>query len=109
MLVLGAPFGKTRTRVLEALVLLEESYGSELSRVLGKTLFGVQEALRSLENDGLIAGRLVGRTRVFRLDPRYFAARELRAYLLRLADADDEVHAAVSALRRRPRRAGKPL
>ena len=109
MLVIGAPFGKARTRVLAALSLLGESYPTELGRLLGKPLFSVQEALRGLERDGLVAGRSVGRTRVFRLDPRYFASRELAAYAARLAQADEELLQAVSALRRRPRRTGKRL
>jgi DNA-binding transcriptional ArsR family regulator len=109
MLVIGAPFGKARTRVLAALSLLGESYPTELGRLLKKPLFSVQEALRGLERDGLVAGRSVGRTRVFQLDPRYFAARELGAYVARLAQADKDLLAAVSALRRRPRRTGKPL
>lgn len=94
--------------MLVALCLLGESYPTELGRLLQKPLFSVQEALRGLERDGLVAGRSVGRTRVFRLDPRYFAARELQAYAARLAQADEDLLAAVSALRRRPRRTGKP-
>jgi hypothetical protein len=35
--------------------------------------------------------------------------RELAAYLAKLADADSELQRAVTALRRRPRRTGKPL
>jgi predicted transcriptional regulator len=104
------PFGGTaRTRVLVALRLLEESYARELSRVLGSSLSGVQTALRGLERDGLIAGRSVGRTRVFRFDPRYFALDELRAYLLRLNANEPSLVSAVQKLRRRPRRTGKPM
>ena len=33
------------------------------------------------ELDGLVAGRAVGRTRLFRLNPSYLAKRELAAYL----------------------------
>ncbi|MEQ1833121.1 MAG: winged helix-turn-helix domain-containing protein [Candidatus Eisenbacteria bacterium] len=92
-----------------ALRLLEESYARELSRVLGSSLSGVQVALRGLERDGLIAGRSVGRTRVFRFDPRYFALNELRAYLMRLGENEPKLSSAVQALRRRPRRTGKPM
>ncbi|HEY7369517.1 MAG TPA: winged helix-turn-helix domain-containing protein [Thermoanaerobaculia bacterium] len=106
----SSPFGgETRTRVLLALALLGESYPRELSRLLGKPLNGIQQAIRSLEKDGLIGGRSMGRTRLFRLEPRYFAARELEAYLKRLADPDDDLRDRVATLRRRPRRTGKPL
>ena len=45
-------------------------------------------ALRGLERDGLVAARSVGRTRLYQLNPRYFARDELQRYLLRLAEGD---------------------
>ena len=47
---------------------------------------GVQKALQSLEVDGLVAGRPVGRTRVFQMDPRYFAHDALKQFLRRLTE-----------------------
>jgi len=110
VLATSSPFGSaTRTRVLLALSLLGESYPRELSRVVGAPLNGVQQALRGLERDGLVAGRSVGRTRVFQLDPRYFARDALKQFLRRLAEPEVELQNEVAALRRRPRRTGKPL
>ena len=107
---MSSPFGgRTRTRVLLALRLLRSSYPRELSRILVAPLAPIQRAMRGLEKDGLIVGRSVGRTRVFTLNPSYLARRELAAYLARLADADEELQRAVTLLRRRPRRTGKPL
>jgi hypothetical protein len=77
--------------------------------VLRAPLSGVQKALQSLELDGLVAGRSVGRTRVFQLDPRYFARDALRQFLLRLAEPETTLRSQVATLRRRPRRTGKPL
>jgi DNA-binding transcriptional ArsR family regulator len=106
----SSPFGgKTRTRVLLALRLLDESYLRELARILDVPLWGVQQAIRSLELDGLVAGRSMGRTRVYRIDPRYFAYDDLRRYLLRLTEPEEELRGKVAALRRRPRRTGKRL
>lgn len=106
----GSPFGSaSRTRVLLALRLLGESYARELSRLLGLSLSGVQRAIQSLERDGLVAGRSAGRTRLFRLDPRAFARRELERYLDRLLEPEATLRARVASLRRRPRRTGKPL
>jgi DNA-binding transcriptional ArsR family regulator len=106
----SSPFGgQSRTAVLLALRLLEDSYARELARVLERPLNGVQMALRGLERDGLVAARAAGRTRLFRLNPRYFAREELRRYLLKLAEADPALRARVEQLRRRPRRTGKPL
>jgi len=110
MVNLSSPFGgQTRTRVLLALRLLEESYARELTRVLRAPLAGVQNALYGLARDGLIAGRPAGRTRLFRLNPRYFAKEELQRYLLRLTEPESDLRARVAELRRRPRRGGKPL
>jgi hypothetical protein len=106
----ASPFGSvSRTRVLLALRLLGESYARELSRLLGISLSGVQRAILSLERDGLVAGRAAGRTRLFRLDPRAFARRELERYLDRLLEAEPALRTRVTSLRRRPRRSGKPL
>jgi len=106
----SSPFGSsTRTRVLLSLSLLGESYARELARVLGAPLSGVQKALQSLELDGLVAGRSVGRTRVFQLDPRYFARDALKVFLQRLAEPETALRSQVATLRRRPRRTGKPL
>ncbi|MBM3750319.1 MAG: ArsR family transcriptional regulator [Acidimicrobiia bacterium] len=107
---MSSPFGgQTRTRVLLALALLTQSYPRELARLLEVPVAGVQAALRGLERDGLVAGRLLGRTRLYDLNPRYFAREELRHYLLRLSQGAPDLTAAVTALRRRPRREGKPL
>ncbi len=95
--------------MLLALSLLEESFPRELARVLELPLNGVQQALRSLEGAGLVSGRAAGRTRLFRLNPRYFAGRELAAYLRRLAEPEEALRRKVESLRRRPRRTGKPL
>ena len=92
-----------------ALSLLQESYAREIARVLRRPLSGVQKALRSLEADGLIAGRSQGRTRLFRLAPRYFAYDELRRYLERLTEAEHDLRERVNKLRRRARRTGKRL
>jgi hypothetical protein len=106
----SSPFGgQTRSRVLTALRILDESYPRELARVLEAPPSGVLKALRSLELDGLVAGRSVGRTRVFRINPRYFAYEELRRYLGKLAEPDGELRERAEAIRRRPRRTGKPL
>jgi len=106
----SSPFGgRTRTETLLALWLLEESYAREIARLFQRPLFGIQKALQSLEKDGLVAGRMRGKTRLFRLAPRYFAHQELRNYLSRLSDAEDELRERVKQLRRRPRRTGKRL
>ena len=104
----SSPFGgRTRTEVLLSLQLMDESYARELARLLGRPVSGVRKALQSLEADGLVAARAAGRTRVFRLAPRYFALPELRSYLERLTEPEDELRERVNRLRRRARKTGK--
>lgn len=103
----SSPFGSaTRTRVLLALGLLEDSYARELARILELPLSGVQRALQRLERDRLVAARSIGRTRLYRLDPGYFAHADLRRYLMRLLEAETDLRRRATILRRRPRRTG---
>jgi len=98
----SSPFGsQARTRVLLALSLMTDTYPRELARVLEIPLFSVQKALASLERDGLVASRMLGRTRQYGLNARYPASRELREYLERLAGREFELRRKVGALPRR--------
>jgi len=106
----SSPFGSSaRTRVLLALQLLTESYARELARLLEISLSSVQKALHSLERDGLVGDRAAGRTRLYRVNPRHHARRELERYLERLLEPESTLRSRASELRRRPRRAGKLL
>ncbi|MGH7742988.1 MAG: winged helix-turn-helix domain-containing protein [Candidatus Eiseniibacteriota bacterium] len=106
----SSPFGsRSRTLALLALQLLAESYARELARLLELSLSSVQKALQSLERDGLVVGRPVGRTRLYRLNPRAFARRDLERYLVRLSGAESWLRLRTMRLRRRPRRTGKPV
>lgn len=106
----SAPFGsETRTRALLLLWLLGSSYARELARLLNRPLSVVQKALAALERDGLVAAQTLGRTRLYRINPRYFARTELEAFLSRLTDADPDLSATAATVRRRPRMTGKPL
>jgi DNA-binding transcriptional ArsR family regulator len=107
---LSTPFGsKARTRTLVALHLLGTSFARELSRLLDMRVWAITGALVRLQRDGLVSGRLMGRSRMYTLNPGYFARRELDAYLSRLAEGDVDLRERVAQLRRRPRRVGKPL
>jgi len=88
---------------------LDESYPRELARVLEQPLFAVQRALAGLEKDGLVAAVTTGRTRLYRINPRYFALKELSDFVGRLAEPEESLRAKVESLRRRPRRTGKRL
>ena len=102
--VLGS---RRRTEILVLLALLDESYPTELARLLGARLFAVQEIVDALEQEGVVATRLMGRIRRVSLDPRFFAYKELRALLLRLAEGEPDLQKLAEGRRARPRRKGK--
>jgi DNA-binding transcriptional ArsR family regulator len=103
-------FGSARrTEVLLMLALLGETYPAELTRLLGATKASVIQILAGLEAEGVVASRLLGRTRRVSLDPRYFGAKELTALLGKLASGRPELRRLAAARRARPRRTGKPL
>ncbi len=99
---------RNRTAVLVAIRMLEETYPSELAAMLGLRLFSVQSIVTSLEREGVLVSRLMGRTRTLRLNARYLAAKELDALLWRLGEADVALQKQLATRRRRPRRSGKP-
>jgi hypothetical protein len=100
--------GRNRTAVLVAIRLLEETYPSELAHLLGVRPYTVQSILASLEHEAVVVSRLMGRTRMVVLNPRYFANAELSALLWKLGQNDVALQHKLAARRRRPRRAGKP-
>ena len=95
--------------MLVLLALLGESYPTELARLLDAPLFSVQTIVAALDREGVLATRPLGAVRRVSLDPRYFAYRDLRALLLRLAEAEPELQSAAASRRSRPRRPGKPI
>lgn len=98
-----------RTRALIAVALLDQSYPREIARAADIQLMSAQRIVNDLERQGVLASRLRGRQREVRLNPTYFAARELRALLLRLSSGDLRLLRNIELMRRRPRRAGKEL
>ena len=96
-----------RTQVLILLALLEESYPTELTRLLDAKKAAILYIVDDLEAGGILASRRLGRTRRLILDPRYFAAKELKALLLKLAAGEPALRKIASRQRARPRRKGK--
>jgi len=99
----------TRTNILLILGLVGESHASELGRLIGTSASNIGKALDALEQAGVIARVAVGRSNRVSLDPRYYAHRELRALLEKLAMADTELLQLLGQVRRRPRQRGRVL
>jgi hypothetical protein len=100
---------RRRTEVLILVALLGDTYPTELARLLGAPLYSIQAIVDALDRDGILATRLMGNIRRVDLDPRYFAFKELRQLLLRIAEAEPGLRAVAAQRRSRPRRTGKPL
>jgi DNA-binding transcriptional ArsR family regulator len=100
---------RLRERILKLLVLVEPAYPRQIATLLGEHLVSVQNAVAALGDLGVVASRLVGRTRLVELDRRWYAAAELRTLLERLVAGDTEIRELAAAVRQRPRRPGKPI
>ncbi len=100
----------TRERVLMFVLARDSGYGTEISQFFAVDLAPVQKQLEKLEAGGVLVSQPVGRTRVYRFNPRFPFLAELLALLGRaLAFYPPDVRTALAVNRRRPRRTGKPL
>ena len=100
---------RARERILKLLGILDRSYPRELAVLLDEDLSVVQRAVDDLERDGILASRLLGRTRLFELNRTYQHYAPVRDLLARMGQSDPEIVAAAQRVRQRPRRAGKEL
>jgi hypothetical protein len=100
---------RLRTQVLVLIALLNESYPTQVARLLHSRLLPVQRVINTLETQGVLSSRLTGTVRLVTLNPRFFAIAELRNLLLKIGEADRQLTDLATSIRRRPRRAGKAL
>jgi len=98
----------------EKVLLYLEQYGEGYASAIADTFEGVSTSmalaqLQRFEKAGLLVSESVGRTRLFRWNPRYRFRREVRALLRSVMEALPEQERRVYfQARRRPRRSGKP-
>lgn len=99
-----------RTDILVLIAGLGRSYLRELADLTGLPLTTVIRAVDGFERTGVLASVRLGRSREIRLNPDWFAARELGALLEALVEREPRYRKLLSgAARRRPRRRAKPL
>ncbi len=77
--------------------------------LLDEDLSVVQRTVDDLERDGVLASRLVGRTRLFELNRTYQHYAPVRELLARMGQNDPEIVKAAQNVRQRPRRARKEV
>lgn len=99
---------------IEKILFTLESYGQayplELSKLFNIPVNGIQQQMDRLENGGVIVSSMVGRTRLYKFNPRYPFFKELRALVQRAMEFLPEKEIRKYYRRRtRPRKKGKPL
>ena len=86
-----------------------EAYPMEIARAFGYYVNAVQNQLMKLEYGGVLYSRLIGRVRLFGINPRYAFRKELRYLLAKaLQFVPDTEKERYYMPRLRPRRTGKP-
>lgn len=100
---------RLRDRLLVLLSLIPEIHIRGAASALGSTPSEAAKAVASLERIGVVESRRTAGSRLVSLDPRWYAAAELRLLLARLAETDRELNDFAEARRARPRRTEPPL
>ncbi|OGF49057.1 MAG: hypothetical protein A2231_03815 [Candidatus Firestonebacteria bacterium RIFOXYA2_FULL_40_8] len=97
-------------KILFYLYYCKKAYASKLARIYGVRLNGIQQQLTRLEQGGVIVSILVGKTRLYELNPRYPFAKELLILLKKASEFLSEEYIEKYYMeRKRPRQKGKPL
>lgn len=100
----------TVEKILFTLYVYGEGYPLGMAKTFGAPVNMFQQQLRRLENAGIVVSRLVGRVRIYTLNPRYPFLEELKALVARAYEfLPEKEKSAYYRKRTRPRRAGKPL
>lgn len=99
-----------RERVLLYLYSRDEGYAREIARFYKTDLSQIQKQLERLEIGNIIYSKVLGKTRVYSLNPRYPFLKELKSLLEKvLSFYPSEELEKLTHTRKRPRRKGKPL
>lgn len=109
--LLGTILGSVNAeRVLVYILAREEGYAREIARFFGADPDSIQKQLAKFEAGGVLISKELGRTVVYRFNPRYAFLPELKQLLTRALEAypAKEIER-LQYSRRRPRRRGKPL
>ena len=106
-----ALFGnKSAERVLVYINTRGGGYGREIASFYDCSLTSIQKQLEKMELAGIFYGEQQGRTRIYRLNPKYGLYKQLQELLSKVVEFyPPELKEDLVMNRRRPRRTGKPL
>ena len=110
MLLSGIFGSETAEKVLLYLKNYESGYPRGIATIFAIPVSQVQRQLERFEREGILVSRMIGRTREYLWNPRYFFLEELKALLEKaLSNLPKEYQEKYFRSRMRPRRKGKPL
>lgn len=103
-------FGETVSRTLLYIARFGDSYPTEIANNFSMNLRRVQYGMEKLEDAGILKSRLIGKTRMYRINPRYVLRNELLNLLQKALEylPEEETESNYTE-RRRPRTKGKTL
>ena len=97
-------------RVLMFITARESGYAAEIAKAFSTDLSPIQKQLDRLERDGLLINEKIGRTRLYKYNPRYPFVPELKVLIEKaLTMAPEALQETLLYDRRRPRKKDKPL
>jgi predicted transcriptional regulator len=97
-------------RVLLFLAARGQGYASEIASTFDMSVSNVQKHLERMERGGLLVNAMIGRSRVYSLNPRYAFKDEVETLLNKaVVMSPPALQETLLLNRRRPRRSGKPL
>lgn len=100
----------TVEKILFYLYAYGEGYALGMARIFGMSVNRIQQQLKRLENNGIVASRLTGNVRIYIFNPRYPFLKELKALMTRAYEfLPEKEKDRYYRMRTRPRRAGKPF
>ncbi|HUP57468.1 MAG TPA: ArsR family transcriptional regulator [Bdellovibrionota bacterium] len=109
--MLKALFGnETCEKILLYLQAYQSGYASAIAGTFSFNLRRVQLQLDRLERGGILVSRVIGNTRTYQFNPKWFFKRELEALLKKALSAlSQEERNLYFTARTRPRRKGKGI
>jgi len=100
---------KDKELVLQYLLSKNEGYASKIARFFDLNPSQIGKQLDALESGGVLVGFQVGKSRLYRFNPRYYFLPELKSLLKKALDAyPDELKEKLMFNRTAPRKKDKP-
>jgi DNA-binding transcriptional ArsR family regulator len=97
-------------KILFFLYVYAEGYPLGMARVFGVPVNRIQQQLKRLENGGIVVSRLIGKVRLYTFNPRFPFLKELKELTAKAYEfVPENEKERYFRMRKRPRRAGKPL